>query len=171
MAVFATIDENGFPTGFYSEDVHGLRKLPIFGPKPDVTEEETNPVAPVVGEKDNPDCQIPVWAIEITNEQYTDLVTNQPFRKWDGSKVVEHTPPTPEPEPIVTILPAITLWERLTEDEADQVNEAMATQPVRTQRIFTTANTFRSDHELWPLLQQMATELFGAERAAELLAP
>jgi hypothetical protein len=85
--------------------------------------------------------------------------------------VVEHTPPTPEPEPIVTILPAITLWERLTEDEADQVNEAMATQPVRTQRIFTTANTFRSDHELWPLLQQMATELFGAERAAELLAP
>ena len=80
----------------------------------------------------------------------------------------------PTPEPIagsdVRVLPAVTLWERLTETEADQVNEAMATQPVRTQRIFTTANTFRSDHELWPLLVQMATDLFGEDRAAHLLA-
>ncbi len=73
-------------------------------------------------------------------------------------------------EPDLIILPAVTLWERLTEDEADQVNEVMATQPVRTQRIFTTANTFRSDHELWPLLMQMANDLFGEARAAELLA-
>lgn len=70
----------------------------------------------------------------------------------------------------VKILPAVTLWERLTEAEADQVNEAMTTQPVRTQRIFSTANTFRSDHELWPLLEEMAADLFGAERAGELLA-
>ena len=109
-------------------------------------------------------------AIEISYEQYEELILNQGLRKWDGSKVVEHTPPIPEPEPVVAILPAVTLWERLTEDEADQVNEAMASQPVRTQRIFTTANTFRSDHELWPLLEQMATDLFGAERAATLLA-
>lgn len=73
-------------------------------------------------------------------------------------------------EPELLILPAVTLWERLTEDEADQVNEAMAMQSVRTQRIFTTANTFRSDHELWPLLEQMAKELFGEGRATELLA-
>ncbi|WP_273773271.1 hypothetical protein [Brucella intermedia] len=53
--------------------------------------------------------------------------------------------------------------------DAIEVNEAMASQPVRTQRIFTTANTFRSDHELWPLLVQMATDLFGEERAAGLL--
>lgn len=81
----------------------------------------------------------------------------------------EYNAPTAEIPPFPTILPAVTLWERLTEVEADQVNEAMATQPVRTQRIFTTANTFRSDHELWPLLEQMATELFGEARAAELL--
>lgn len=71
----------------------------------------------------------------------------------------------------VKILPAVTLWERLTEAEAEQVNAAMATQPFRTRQIFLTANTFRSDHELWPLLEQMATDLFGEERAAELLSP
>jgi len=107
--------------------------------------------------------------VDITDEQWQDFIDNQGLRRWDGSKVVEYTPPTQEPEPVVNVLPAVTLWERLTEAEADQVNEAMATQPVRTQRIFTTANTFRSDHELWPLLEQMATQLFGEERAAELL--
>lgn len=88
----------------------------------------------------------------------------------EADQFIKSNPPTPEPEPVVTVLPAVTLWERLTEDEADQVNDAMATQPVRTRRIFTTANMFRSDHELWPLLEQMATELFGEYRAAELLA-
>ncbi len=80
--------------------------------------------------------------------------------------MVEYVPPA---SPIVTVLPAVTLWERLTDAEAEQVNAAMATQPFRTRQIFLTANTFRSDHELWPLLVQMATDLFGEERAAELL--
>ncbi|MGW6779324.1 hypothetical protein ACWF50_14955 [Brucella pseudogrignonensis] len=69
----------------------------------------------------------------------------------------------------ITILATVTFWERLTEDKANQVNEAMATQPMRTQRIFATANTFRSDHELWPNVKTMATELFGEHRAAILM--
>ncbi len=69
----------------------------------------------------------------------------------------------------VHVLPSVTLWERMTDDEAEQVNAAMATQPFRTRQIFLTANTFRSDHELWPLLVQMATDLFGEDRAAGLL--
>ncbi|MEN5250020.1 hypothetical protein [Brucella pseudintermedia] len=80
-------------------------------------------------------------------------------------------PPSTEPLEPVTIIPAVTLWERLTDAEAEQVNAAMATQPFRTRQIFLTANTFRSDHELWPLLMQMATDLFGEARAAELLSP
>lgn len=84
---------------------------------------------------------------------------------WNGSEIVE-----PTPKPAVKVLPSVTLWERLTEAEAEQVNSAMATQPFRTRQIFLTANTFRSDHELWPLLQQMATNLFGSQRASELLA-
>lgn len=94
----------------------------------------------------------------------------------DGMSIDQHVdelnkPASPTAPQDVIILPAVTLWERLTEDEADQVNDAMVTQSVRTQRIFTTANTFRSDHDLWPLLMQMATDLFGEDRAAELLSP
>lgn len=116
----------------------------------------------------NPD--IPSDAIAVTDQQWSDAALMKLWRSPDGQLT---TPPPPEPivepEP-VTILPAVTLWERLTEAEADQVNEAMATQSFRTRQIFRTANTFRSDHELWPLLVQMATDLFGEERAAELLA-
>lgn len=84
---------------------------------------------------------------------------------WNGNTIVEL-----ELEPSVVVIPAVTLWERLSEAEADQVNTAMASQPFRTRKIFETANTFRSDHELWPLLVQVATQLFGQERTEELLA-
>lgn len=109
---------------------------------------------------------IPIDAIEISNEQWLEFIANHGSRRWENGEVVEYTPPAVEP---VTILPAVTLWERMTDAEAEQVNAAMATQPFRTRQIFLTANTFRSDHELWPLLVQMATDLFGEERAAELL--
>ena len=131
----AVFDENGFPTAFYSSDIHG----------------------------DN----IPEAAIEITDEQWLEFIENPGARKWSNGQVVEYTPPAVEP---VTVLPAVTLWERMTDAEAEQVNAAMATQPFRTRQIFLTANTFRSDHELWPLLVQMATDLFGGARATALLA-
>ena len=80
-------------------------------------------------------------------------------------------PYAPEPEvPAVISIPAVTLWERMTEAEGEQVEAVMQTQPFRIRQIFTTAQTYRSDHELWPLLQQIANELFGAQRADELLA-
>ncbi|WP_247880622.1 hypothetical protein [Brucella intermedia] len=110
----------------------------------------------------------PEDAIEITQEDWRELLNNSANRRWDGSKVIEYKPPAVKP---VTIIPAVTLWERMTDAEAEQVNAAMATQPFRTRQIFLTANTFRSDHELWPLLVQMAIDLFGEARAAELLSP
>lgn len=91
---------------------------------------------------------------------------------------LEATAPGPilTPDP-VTIVYAVDLWTRLDggEDgnsgEVAQVLAAMEQQSIRTRRIFDAANSYRSDHELWPLLQQLATGLFGAERAAEILAP
>lgn len=110
--------------------------------------------------------ELPVGAVEITRDDWLKL-TEKPFtRKWVNGTVVENVPEEPEP---VIIVPAVALWERMTNEEAEQVNTAMETQPFRTRQIFLTANTFRSDHELWPLLQDMATNLFGAERASELL--
>lgn len=79
-------------------------------------------------------------------------------------------PYLPEPEALSVIsIPAVTLWERMTETEGEQVEAVMQTQPFRIRQIFMTAQTYRSDHELWPLLQQVASELFGAERANDLL--
>ncbi|KRA63138.1 hypothetical protein [Rhizobium sp. Root651] len=78
--------------------------------------------------------------------------------------------PFPFPEP-VTVVYGVDLWSRMTNGEADQVGAAMEQQPFRVRRIFESANSYRSDHELWPLLQQIATTLFGEERAAEILAP
>lgn len=70
----------------------------------------------------------------------------------------------------VTILYPVDLWSRLTNAEADEVEAAMTAQPVRIQNIFRAASSYRSDHELWPLLLSIATTLFGADRAAEILA-
>lgn len=85
----------------------------------------------------------------------------------DGNVVPDLALPIP---PEVTIVFAVDLWSRLTNAEADAVEAAMATQSVRVQNIFRSASSYRSDHELWPLLESMATSLFGAERAAEILA-
>lgn len=117
---------------------------------------------------ENPETIIPADAIELTEEVWRDLYDNQSHRRYVEGQIVEYVPPPPPPP--VTVLPTVTLWERLSEAEAEQVNAAMATQPFRTRQIFLTANTFRSDHELWLLLMQMATDLFGEARAAELLA-
>lgn len=87
----------------------------------------------------------------------------------EADQFIKSNPPVLEPEPVATVLPAVTLWERLDNDEADRVKAAMDTQPFRIRQIFLTANTFRSDHELWPLLHQVAVELFGEERGNELL--
>ncbi|WP_247875325.1 hypothetical protein [Ochrobactrum sp. Marseille-Q0166] len=177
MTNFAIFDEHGFPEAFFSEEILGYKEIvisetPIYGEKPEATEDDPHPVAPVIGFTPvmgpNPDCRIPENAIRLTDEQWLEFINNAGLRKWNGSEVVVYDPPQVDP---ITILPAVTLWERMTEAEAKQVAEAMATQPFRTRKIFETAATFRSDHELWPLLDQIANELFGAERAAELLAP
>lgn len=91
-----------------------------------------------------------------------------------GNVIEPYVENTPEP---VTVVYAVDLWTRLDggEDgnsgEVAQVIAVMEQQPIRTRKIFDSATSYQSDHELWPLLQQIATTLFGAERAAEILAP
>lgn len=110
-------------------------------------------------------------AIEITEDQWRDFIDNSGNRKWADGEVVEYAPPPIEiPDP-VKVLYGVDLWSRMTDTEAEQVGAAMADQPFRVRKIFETANSYRSDHELWPLLVQIATTLFGEERAAQILAP
>jgi len=88
----------------------------------------------------------------------------------DGGWEYEELPVVPDPEMVAVLYP-VHLWERMTKDEADAVGAAMAEQDLRTRKIFESASSYRSDHELWPLLQQIATTLFGETRAAQILAP
>ena len=85
---------------------------------------------------------------------------------WNGTAIVE---PAPEPEPTI-VIPAVTFWERTTEAEGFAIEAMLNQQPFRIRQIFMTAQSYRSDHDLWPLLQNAAVQLFGENRAAELLA-
>lgn len=92
--------------------------------------------------------------------------------KWladNNPEILPYIPPEPEPEQPISI-PAVTFWERTTEAEGTAIEAMLAQQPFRVRQIFMTAQSYRSDHELWPLLQSAAIGLFGVERAAELLA-
>lgn len=72
---------------------------------------------------------------------------------------------------VISIVYAVDFWTRLTDEEAEQVVDFIDTQPVRLRRIFNAANSYRSDHELWGLLQGMSVAMFGEERTAEIFAP
>lgn len=80
-------------------------------------------------------------------------------------------PATPTVDQPVIVVFAVDLWSRMSDDEVADVEAAMAAQSARIRNIFRAANSYRSDHELWSLLESMAESLFGAERAAEILAP
>jgi hypothetical protein len=95
------------------------------------------------------------------------LKPGQDYEMQDGRWV--HVEP-PKPTTIAVLYP-VHLWERMTQEEADAVGAVMAQQDFRTRQIFASASSYRSDHELWPLLHQIATQLFGTERAAVILAP
>ncbi len=91
---YATFDENGFATAFYAPEIFGPMQLPVYGPVPDPTDEEPNPVAPVIGETPNP--AYPAGCVEITDEQWMELVSYPGQRQLvDG--IVRPFVPVPPP--------------------------------------------------------------------------
>ncbi|MCD1266851.1 hypothetical protein B5M44_21485 [Shinella sumterensis] len=104
---------------------------------------------------------LPIWQ-QVPDDVFAGFV------QLEGGEFI---PPSDGGQPdSVTIVYPVDLWSRMTDDEAHAVEAAMATQPVRIQNIFRAASSYRGDHELWPLLETMAVGLFGAGRAAEILA-
>ena len=85
-----------------------------------------------------------------------------------GDIVIADPPEAPTP---VTVVAKLDLYRRMTEDEADAVEELLAQQTVKMRRTFDTAQTFRSDAPEWVFLLQMANSLFKPARVAQLLAP
>ncbi|WP_075259031.1 tail fiber assembly protein [Herbaspirillum camelliae] len=84
--------------GFYDEAIHGVRKLLILDQNWSGEEgaEERNTLI------DNPDCLIPVDAVNISDEEYLALLSGQAAGKvivpgLDGAPVLaDRAPPTPE---------------------------------------------------------------------------
>lgn len=96
--MFMTVDGSGFASGFYSEDLHGSRTRPVIEvvqvkANDDPNDTTTIPQPKVVGSEPNPDCKIPVDAIEITDEQWQEFIENPGRRQWHNGAVVVYTPP------------------------------------------------------------------------------
>lgn len=93
------------------------------------------------------------------------------YQMINGERVPMDAEDIPSNNPIhnVHILSSSILWQRMTNEEAEQVKAAMESFPFRIQQIFLTSVTFRSDHDLWPILVETATNLFGVERTNELI--
>lgn len=95
MTKFAVFTQEGFPSGFYDEEIHGSMMRPIYGPTPEPTEDNPNPVSPVIGNEPNPDCKIPAEAIRITDGQWREFLNNNGRRKWQDGAVTVYEPPAP----------------------------------------------------------------------------
>lgn len=186
---FMQIDDQGTPIAFYSEDIHGSRTRPLFGnsvmrpaygPAPEPTEADPNPERPVigeeldptvepnppiVGEEPNPNTLIPPDAIEITDEQWQELLTYQGRRRWIDGQIVEHAPPPPPPPPVIVS----DMFNRMTDNEAEALDTAMMGEALRIRRNWTTAQVIQPSDDIWSILLGHAITLFGGDRAHEIL--
>lgn len=87
---------------------------------------------------------------------------------WSGSAF--EAPPAPEPDPRPVITSKADLFRRCTDDEAEAIEAALQALPVRKRRIFEGAQYVSSADPDFDELRVGLVTLFGAERAAELLA-
>ena len=124
----------------------------------------------VIGYRHTGEIDIILNGVQMTVPDDPGNRHRQMLAEWEAAgNMIPPYMPEPELEPITIVYP-VDLWSRMTDVEADAVVQAMTTQTVRIQNIFRAASSYRSDHELWPLLVSVATSLFGSERAAEILA-
>jgi hypothetical protein len=79
---------------------------------------------------------------------------------WNGARWVEPPPPP-------RWLLKSTIYARMTDEELAALDAAVAAAPVRLRRAWDDAVEIDPD---MPLVRDMAVQLFGAQRAAEILA-
>lgn len=77
----------------------------------------------------------------------------------------------PPPPPPKTRIAKDMIWRRATDDEAAQMQAALASQPLRLQQIYDGASWIETTDELFGVMNAALTQLFGADRAAQLLEP
>lgn len=173
---FGQFDQAGLPVAFFAEDIHGALMRPVYGPAPDPTDDNPVPVAPVIGEERNP--LIPDDAVEISDAQWQDLLSNPGARRWNGSGVVAYEllpPPAVVPSVISDrqFAQALALAGTITEAEAlawaarGELPEAMETavslipeadgQRFGARMMLAGATTFERNHPLTGQLGALLT--------------
>lgn len=129
------------------------------------TEADESPLEPGV-------FHIPGGCVE---QEPPELADGERARWTDGAWVVEPIPPVePEepPEPaLMTKTHKATIWRRLTDEEAEQLDAALSAAPLRLRRIFEAAQYLDTNDPDYPTLRAGVVAALGEERAAEVLAP
>ncbi len=97
--------------------------------------------------------------------------------RWaEGAWLVEPVPPAPEPEepgepaPLTKTHKA-TIWRRVSDEEAELLDAALLTAPLRLRRMFEAAQYLDIGAPDYPTLRSGVVAALGEERAAEVLAP
>lgn len=85
-----------------------------------------------------------------------------------GGSFVEPVAPSVALRPVITT--KADLYRRCTEEEADEIEVALQAAPVRQRRLFESAQYLDHADEQFSAMFQALVTLFGAERAAVLLA-
>jgi hypothetical protein len=93
----------------------------------------------------------------------------QPGYLFDGSDFLP-------PEPVGNGTPKTRtykadIWRRATDEEAEQIDALLNSQPVRLRRLWADASFLSTTDELFMLILAGAEQLFGPARAAQLLEP
>ncbi len=167
--IYATFDAEGFPIGYYPDDWHGPRMRPVYGEPPEPMLDDPNPARPIIGEEPNPDTTIPTEAIEISEAQYAELIENPFRRRWVNGEVVAYDPPPP-PAPLIVLSADLLFFERMTDDEYDDLDASVrAGETARVYRGWAAATSFTEGTDLWALLVKHLDLTVTAARRDELL--
>ena len=76
-----------------------------------------------------------------------------------------------DPVPVIENISKNIIWERMTEQEAAQADTLLRAQPAKIYRQYDGATYISTKAELYPLLLGAMKQLFGEQRAAEILEP
>lgn len=136
MIIRATFNSEGFPTGFYPENVW-----------------PTN---------------YPSDTVEITEDQYRNFTENQGLRKYVNGRVVQYSPPSPSPTPIITYKGDV--WRRVTEEQANQLDTEISKLGVRERNLW--SDSLHLDHSdpFFLMLRDAMIQQWGITETDRVLA-
>lgn len=77
----------------------------------------------------------------------------------------------PEPPPPLKNISKNIIWERMTEQEAEQALAMLNAQSVKVRMQYDGATYISTEAELYPLVEGAMVQMFGAQRAAVILKP